>query len=71
MGAGKSQEIVFCFEDYDIVSVIQKARQMPGVKHDRYALSAERITEDEYIKERKISAYDKYIGNIINVDREV
>ena len=47
-GARHSGEITFNICAESMTSAISKAMNMPGVKHDRYALSAKEISPEEY-----------------------
>lgn len=58
-GSGRFIPITFVFNASNIHSAIQKAKRMPGVKHNKRILSAEQISKEEYIKLSARSAYDE------------
>lgn len=64
VGAGRHTEISFNFRAKNMADAIEKARRMPGVKHENNAaiLSAKEITEQEYLENRKTSAYKNVLG---------
>lgn len=63
-GIGRSSEITFVFQTNNLLDAMDSAKRMPGVKHTRMIISAKEITEQEYYRYRKISAYDrKPMGN--------
>ena len=48
-------------EAKDSVEALLQAKKFPGVKHgrSRYICTAREITREEYIEQRKVSAYEK------------
>ena len=62
LGCGKNHEITFFVEARDIIKAVTIALKMPGVKHNCYSPFAEEVTEEEYEKARKTSAYANFDG---------
>lgn len=62
-GRGRSVEITFAFQAGNLLSAMDKAKRMPGVKHTRMIISAKEITSQEYVKYRQISAYERVTGS--------
>lgn len=60
-GAGKSKLLTFAIEAESITDAIRITRHMPSVKHNhpRAIKDVIEITEKEYNKLRKDSAYDR------------
>lgn len=61
-GIGKYRDIVFYIEAPSAVAAMDKAKRMPGVKHDSSsAITGLRmISEEEYREGRKDSAYKNF-----------
>lgn len=61
-GTGKYRDIVFYIKAPNAVVAMDKARQMPGVKHDSSSAITrlEMISEEEYRECRKDSAYKNF-----------
>lgn len=61
-GTGKYRDIVFCVKAPSAVVAMDKARQMPGVKHDSSSAitGLKLISEEEYRECRKDSAYKNF-----------
>lgn len=61
-GTGKYRDIVFYIEAPSAVVAVNKARQMPGVKHDSSSATTglRMISEEEYRECRKDSAYKNF-----------
>ena len=59
-GTSHTGEITFNIRAESITSAIRIAMNMPGVKHDKYALTAREITSEEYYNNRKTNAYERY-----------
>lgn len=49
--------ITFYFKATDSYDAMRRGQSMPGVKHSRLPLSVREITEEQYIQNRKVSAY--------------
>jgi len=62
-GTGHSTEIKFAFRAKNLLEAMDKAKQMPSVKHSRPIISGKEITEQEYLKIREVSAYAKFNQN--------
>lgn len=60
-GSGQSMPITFAFEAIDLFDAMEKAKNMPSVKHNKNDVieRVELITEAEYIEFRKVSAYKR------------
>ena len=58
-GAGYFLPITFAIAANNIVDAMDHAKRMPGVKHDRFILSADEISFREYCVLRKQSAYER------------
>ena len=61
-GTGHSTEIKFAFIANNAIEAMDKARQMPSVKHTRLAILTKEITEAEYKQYREVSAYRRFGG---------
>ena len=61
-GSGKYRDIVFYIEAPSVTIAINKAKYMPGVKHNSPSAitGLKTITEEEYIEHRKESAYKNF-----------
>ena len=61
MGGGNIRELIFYIKADSIMDATDKARKMPGVKHDgnQTVQRAEEISKQEYVEGRKTSAYDR------------
>lgn len=61
-GTGQYREISFNIKAKNASDAIDKAKKMPGVKHDSSTaiLGLKQITEEEYKQNRKISAYQDF-----------
>ena len=59
-GTSHTGEITFNIRADSITKAISIAMNMPGVKHDRYALSAKEISPEEYYNNRQLNAYERY-----------
>lgn len=61
-GTGKYRDIVFYIEAPSAVVAMDKAKQMPGVKHDSSSAITrlKMISEEEYREGRKDSAYKNF-----------
>ena len=58
-GNGRHQPITFAFEANNAIEAMDKAKAMPGVKHDCPIISCSEISISEYMRMRKYSAYKK------------
>ena len=60
-GSGNSMPITFVFEATDMFDAMEKAKNMPSVKHNKNDVieRVELITEAEYKEFRKVSAYKR------------
>ena len=60
-GSGNSMPITFVFEATDMFDAMEKAKNMPSVKHNKNDVieRVELITEVEYKEFRKVSAYKR------------
>lgn len=56
-GSGQYVPITFYFMAKSLWSAINKAKQMPGVKHHASIISAQQITKEEYKEMSTKSAY--------------
>ena len=61
-GSGKSETITFNIKAKNISEALDKAKHMPGVKHDKNTVivNVKKITEEEYIENMNESAYRKF-----------
>lgn len=61
-GTGQYREISFNIKAKSASDAIDKAKRMPGVKHDSSTviLGLKQITEEQYNKNRKESAYEDF-----------
>lgn len=59
-GATRHEDIVFAIAANNAVEATDKARKMPGVKHDKTNTVTKlvEISEEEYNERRKTSAYE-------------
>lgn len=57
VGIGHSADITFYFKAKDIISAMNQAKKMGGVKHTKMPLNMKQITEQEYLEGRKENAY--------------
>lgn len=61
-GTGQYRDIVFYICAKTAIDAMDKAKKMPGVKHQNRSavLNLKQITQEEYIANRKESAYKNY-----------
>lgn len=61
-GSGQYREILFNIKARNAIDAMDKARKMPGVKHDSNTaiLGLKQITQEEYVQNRKESAYKDF-----------
>lgn len=61
-GTGRYRDIVFYIKAPNVTIAIDKAKHMPGVKHNSSSAitGLKTITEEEYIEHRKESAYKNF-----------
>lgn len=61
-GTGQFRIITFYIKAKDVVTAIDKAKSMPGVKHHSTSaiVGLKSISEVEYIENRKQSAYESF-----------
>lgn len=58
-GNRRYQPITFAFASEDALEAMDKAKQMPGVKHGRPVISCCEISRAEYYRLRQYSAYER------------
>ena len=58
-GAKRFEPITFAIVANDMIDACDKARQMPGVKHDQPVLACEEISRMKYYEMRQRSAYER------------
>lgn len=61
-GRGRSTEITFAIQAYNLLAAQDQAKKMPSVKHTRGILFGREITQEEYNKFRSVSAYERCAG---------
>lgn len=59
-GTGGEGEIKFAIKASNLIEAMDRAKQMPSVKHTRIPLVGKEINNEEYVKYREISAYERY-----------
>lgn len=58
-GARRFEPITFAIAAESLLDACDKARQMPGVKHDQPVISCEEISRAKYYEMRQMSAYER------------
>ena len=58
-GAKQYEPITFAIVAEDLLEACDKARQMPGVKHDQPVLACKEISRLHYYELRQTSAYQR------------
>ena len=59
-GTGNETEIKFAIMANNMIEAMDKAKQMPSVKHTRLPLYGKEIPFEEYIAYRQVNAYERY-----------
>lgn len=58
-GSGQYVPLTFYFMAKTLWSAVNKAKQMPGIKHHAFIISAEQVSKEEYMEFRKENAYKR------------
>ena len=58
-GARRYEPITFAIRADNALEACDKAKLMPGVKHDQSVLACKEITFDAYWEMRRLSAYER------------
>lgn len=70
-GSGQYIPITFIFKADDIVEAIEKAKKMPGVKHNKPIIAAEKLCDEGYYGLSIRSAYiDDFVNDIEALKKE-
>lgn len=51
--------ITFYYECNDIFTAMNRAKNQPGVKHNRCPVSCREVTREEYLRMSRVSAYKR------------